>query len=76
MSKRLIKELRFPIIALTTLLFLPGCWETTSGNSGFSVPKYTKPQRQAVHDELRDGCCPMTVEFMKDYKVLRDQVRI
>ena len=44
--------------------------------SGLTVPVYTMDQRTKVHDELVGGCCPQTVEFLKDYKVLRDQARL
>ena len=59
------------------LPFLTGCLTTQTGSNGFSVPKYSKEQRKEVHDELKN-CpdCDRTIEFMKDYKVLRDQARI
>lgn len=71
------------IALLTPALFLMGCSETTTGNSGFSVPKYTQEQRKAVHAELtindKYPSCPApvnTIEMLKDYKVLRDQARV
>ena len=67
--------LQIPV--LTALLFLTACGNTLPhGNEGFRVPSYTKEQTKQVYDELITGCCPMSVEFLKDYKVLRDQARI
>jgi len=68
--------MKSPIIALMMLPFLMACSMTPTGSIGLSVPVYSKDQRTAVHNELIGGCCPVTVEFMKDYKVLRDQVRV
>lgn len=58
------------------LIFLTGCSQTTIGDGGFTVPSYTKAQRIAVHGELKACEAPQTIEFLKDYKVLRDQVRV
>lgn len=61
---------------MIALCFLASCSTLPSNGSGLSVPEYTMAQRTAVHDELSTGCCKQTVEFLKDYRVLRAQARI
>lgn len=56
------------------MLFLTGCGTIKTGN-GFSVPVYSEEQRRGVVKELKGKNVPYTIEFMKDYKVLRDQAR-
>ena len=64
------------------LIFLTACSSTpTHGNNGLSVPSYTKAQTQALYLELYDPetktiKAPMSVVFLKDYGVLRDQVGV
>ena len=53
-----------------------GCSGTPSGSAGFAIPEYSKKQRKQVHDEIIGCNAQMTIEFLKDYKVLRDQVRV
>ena len=53
-----------------------GCSTTKIGDAGYRVPVYSDEQRQSVYNEMVNGCCPMTIEMLKDYKVLRDQVRV
>lgn len=60
-----------------TSLSLMGCSTPKSyGNQGLSVPIYSMIERQQVHDELLTCKAPRTIEFLKDYKVLRDQARV
>jgi len=51
-----------------------------AGSEGLSVPSYTPEQTRQVYEEVTDNegriIAPMTVEFLKDYKVLRDQARV
>lgn len=68
--------MKYAITALILTSFLTGCGTTPTG-SGFTVPVYSEKQRHEVYGELKT-CpdCDMTIEFLKDYKVLRDQVRV
>lgn len=73
--------MRLHVTALMTLAFLTGCSSTMrAGSEGLSVPSYTPEQTRQVYEEVTDNegriIAPMTVEFLKDYKVLRDQARV
>lgn len=72
--------MRLPVIALMTLPFLTACSSTIqAGSNGLSVPSYTAAQTKQVYEEVtKDGVviAPMTVEFLKDYYVLRQQARV
>lgn len=60
-----------------TMLSLTACSATPTGKAGLSVPVYSKAERKEVYDELKTcGDVNRTVEFLKDYKVLRDQARV
>ena len=58
------------------MFFLTACSTTNNGNNGFYVPNYSKQFRAKVHKELTTNNVPNTIEMLKDYKVLRDQVRV
>lgn len=58
------------------MFFLTGCGMTIAGDQGFSVPKYTQEQRRGVVTELKSCEASYVIEFLKDYKILRDQVRV
>lgn len=70
------KETRLAIIALTLSFFLSSCSTIPRGDSGFYVPVYSQERREALHKELVGNDVPQAIEFLKDYKVLRDQVRV
>jgi hypothetical protein len=40
------------------------------------VPVYSQERRERLHKELTTNNVPEAIEFLKDYKVLRDQVRV
>ena len=68
--------MKLQISVLTLGLFLMSCSPATIGNNGLSVPEYSKERRSKVHGEIMACNMPETVEFLKDYKVLRDQARV
>lgn len=68
--------MKLPIIALTLAVFLTSCSMIPTGDGGYTVPAYSKEQRVQAHKELTENNVPMVTEMMKDYKVLRDQVRV
>ena len=70
--------MKYLITALTLMIFLSSCTMTPTGDAGgFTVPKYSQKQRDQVITELKGcGLPPTTIEFLKDYKVLRDQARV
>jgi hypothetical protein len=69
--------MRSVTIALMMSGFLVSCAATPTGKGGFTVPVYSQAQRLEVYGELKTCLdCNMTIEFLKDYKVLRDQARV
>lgn len=61
-------------IVLMTLLLLTAC---VKGNSRAlpDVREYTAAEQTQAADELEQNPIPRLREFMKDYKVMRDQTR-
>lgn len=68
--------MRYVLIALMTMLCLTAC---SMGRSRAlpDIVNYNKDQRQQAHKELEENCRlgKILCEFMKDYKVMRDQTR-
>lgn len=58
-----------------TALLLSGCG-TAHSNGGFSLIEYSDEKQGKAADEMDGGMCPVLNEFMNDYSVLRDQVRV
>lgn len=48
---------------------------TTISRALPDVQKYTEEERHKAIQEIESGTCPVLVEYIKDYKVMRDQTR-
>lgn len=66
--------MKFVIIALVTLSCLTACAQGTS-RALPDVVGYDKATQNKAADELENNKVPTLMEFMKDYKIMRDQTR-
>lgn len=80
--KRLLRcvksKMLFATIALMTLLSTTACTQVVSEYDSLVAPdvvEYTLEQQKQALNELQTNDVPMLHEFMKDYKVMRDQSR-
>lgn len=69
--------MRLLTIALMTPLLLSGCLTVNSDVvQGLTVIKYSREVQAQAAQEMQSNSCPVLNNFMNDYSVLRDQVRI
>jgi len=67
--------MKLGIIALIASSLLTAC-STAHSNALPDVIEYTKETQIKAAKELQGNDVPTLLEFMKDYKVMRDQVRV
>ncbi len=58
-----------------TPLLLSGCSQVAFNRVQPDLFVYTKEQQTAVEAEVVGGACPASTEMLKDYMVVRDQIR-
>jgi hypothetical protein len=68
--------MRYAIIVLMTSSLLTACAGTNSNLALPDVIEYSKETQIKAARELETQNVPTLAEFMKDYKVMRDQVRV
>lgn len=68
--------MRFAIIALLTMSLLTACSQGRS-RALPDVVEYSREQQKQAAEEVKENCKlgKILCEFMKDYKVMRDQTR-
>lgn len=66
--------MRYAIIGLIVMLSLTACSQGTS-RALPDLVEYSKSTQAKAAKELQNNNVPTLLEFMKDYKVMRDQTR-